>query len=231
MRLVLAALAAVLLVPTAAQAAGPKVTWPEQRTYAPGETISVKVQSKLRVRAALVRESATGRVLRTIARRTLRAGTFKAKAPTEGRYSLRVGKRERDITVAAPDTPVSSGPLPQPTEPTEYCRPDGDRAELRLGATSVKAGETLPLEVVNTSTGCLTLGVCFSIERLLPDGTWASVTGNQVCIMLAVGLRPGERLAKQAVVPAGSPPGTYRAVDQVFGARTIALAAQFQVVA
>ena len=55
MRLVLA-LAAVLLLPAAAQAAGPKVTWPQQRTFAPGETIRVKVKSSKPVRAALVRE-------------------------------------------------------------------------------------------------------------------------------------------------------------------------------
>jgi hypothetical protein len=228
MRLVLA-LAAVLLIPTAAaQAAGPKVTWPEQRSYEPGEKISVKVKSSTPVRAALVRESASGKVMRTIARRTLRSGTFKAKAPAAGRYSLRVGKRERDITVAAPDTPVSSGPLP-PAEPFEPCRPDGDTAELRLGATSVKPGGTLPLEVVNTSGSCLTLGVGYSFERLQPDGSWVTVPSNQIFITLAVILSPGQTYAKQAVVPADAAPGTYRVVDQAYGSGTINLAAQFEV--
>lgn len=230
MRLLLAALAAVLLVPTAAQAAGPKVTWPEQRTYATGETISVKVKSAERVRAALVRESASGKIMRTIARRTLRNGTFKAKAPAAGRYALRVGKRERAITVADPDTPVSSGPLP-PAEPFEPCRPDGDTAELRLGATSAKAGGTLPLEVVNTSKSCLTLGVGYSFERLLADGTWVTVPSNQIFIALAVILGPGQHYAKQAVVPADAVPGTYRVVDQAHGSGTINLAAQFEVTA
>ena len=142
-----------------------------------------------------------------------------------------MGKRERDITVAAPDTPVSSGPLPQPTEPTEYCRPDGDRAELRLGATSVKAGGALPFAVVNTSTGCLTLGVSYGFERLLPDGTWAVVPSNQAFIMIAVMLRAGESYAKQALVPADLAPGTYRVVDSAYGSGKIDLAAQFEVIA
>jgi len=227
MRLLLA-LAAVLLLPTAAQAAGPKVTWPQQRTYAPGETISVKVSSSKPVRAALVRESASGKVMRTVARRMLRSGTFKAKAPGAGRYSLRVGKRERDIAVAAPDTPVSSGPLP-PAEPFEPCRPDGDTAELRLSATSAPAGGTLPLEVVNTSASCLTLGVGYSFERLLADGTWAAVPSNQIFITVAVILRPGQSYAKQAVIPADATPGTYRVLDAAYGSGTINLAAQFEV--
>ncbi len=224
MRLLLA-LAAVLLLPTAAQAAGPKVTWPQQRTYAPGETITVKVSSSKPVRAALVRESASGKVTRTIARRMLRSGTFKATAPAAGRYSLRVGKRERDIAVAAPDTPVSSGPLP----PAEPCRPDGDTAELRLGATSAPAGGTLPLEVVNTSASCLMLGVSYSFERLMPDGAWAAVPSNQVFITIGVMLRPGQRYAKQAVIPADATPGTYRVLDAAYGSGTINLAAQFEV--
>jgi hypothetical protein len=225
MRLVLA-LAAVLLFPATAQAAGPRVTWPEQRTFAAGETISVKIKAGKPVRAALVRESATGKALRTIARRTLRRGTFRATAPKPGRYALRVGARRRAITVTA-DTPVSSGPLP-PAEPPAPCRPDGDRAELRLGATSAAAGGTLPLEVVNTSAGCLTLGVGYGFERL-QDGAWVRVPSNQIFITLAVILRPGERYAKQAIVPADATPGTYRVVDAAYGSGTIDLAAQFEV--
>jgi hypothetical protein len=226
MRLLLA-FAAVLLLPTAAQAAGPKVTWPQQRTFAPGETISVKVTSEARVRAALVRESASGKVMRIVARRTLRNGTFKAAAPRVGRYSLRVGERERTITVS---TPVSSGPLPPVTDPPlpDCARPSGDRAELRLGAPSVSAGGTLPLEVVNTSTGCLVLGVGYSFERL-QDGVWVTAPSNQMFITLGVLLGPGQTYPKQAAIPADFLPGTYRVVDTVSGATGIRLAAEFQV--
>jgi hypothetical protein len=135
-------------------------------------------------------------------------------APKPGRYALRAGRRERAITVAAAE--------PRP------CRPDGDSAELRLGLTSVAPGGTLPLEVVNTSKGCLTLGVGYAFERL-QDGAWVRVPSNQVFITLAVILRPGERYAKQAIVPADAAPGTYRVVDAAYGSRTIDLAAQFEV--
>jgi hypothetical protein len=231
MRLVLA-LAVVLLLPTTAHAAGPKITWPEQRSFAPGETISVKVASTARVRVALVRESGSGKVLRTVARRTLRHGTFTAAAPRAGRYSLRVGTRARAITVAAPSQPVSSGPLPPVEDPQlpACARPTGDRAELRLGAASVPAGGTLPLQVVNTSTGCLTLGVGYSFERL-HDGVWVAVPSNQMFITLAVLLAPGETYAKPAVVPADAVPGTYRVLDSAYGAAPVPLVAQFEVTA
>jgi hypothetical protein len=231
MRLVLA-LAAVLLMPTAAQAAGPKVTWPQQRSFAPGETISVKVASKERVRAALVRESASGKVMRTVARRTLRTGTFRATAPSAGRYSLRVGPRERDITVASPTTPVSSPPLPPATEPQlpQCIHATADRAELRLSATSVAAGGTLPFEVVNTSSGCLHLGLPYGFERLSPAGTWVDAPTDYMFALPMVLLGPGQSFGKQAKVPAGFTPGTYRVVDHAFGAAgRIDLAAQFDV--
>ena len=231
MRLLLV-LAAVLLMPTAAQAAGPKVTWPEQRTFAPGATISVKVASKHRVRAALVRESASGKVMRTVARRTLRSGTFKTKAPTVGRYSLRVGWRERDITVAEPSTPVSSPPLPPAIEPQlpECIHATADRAELRLGTTTVAAGGTLPFEIVNTSSGCLHIGLPYAFQRLLPDGTWVDAPTNLVFPLPLLLIGPRGSFTKQARVPADFAPGTYRVVDHAFGAQKIDLAAQFDVV-
>ena len=129
-------------------------------------------------------------------------------------------------------TPVSSDPLPPVTDPPlpDCARPTGDRAELRLGATSVRVGGTLPLQVVNTSTGCLTLGVGYSFERL-QDGGWVAVPSNQLFITLAVLLGPGQTYAKQAQIPADFVPGTYRVVDSVTGTANIALAAQFDVTA
>ena len=46
MRLVAAAVAAVVLFPASAQAAKTGVTWPEAREYTPGETARVKVATK-----------------------------------------------------------------------------------------------------------------------------------------------------------------------------------------
>ena len=50
-------------------------------------------------------------------------------------------------------------------------------------------------------------------------------------ITLAVLLGPGQTYAKQAQIPADFVPGTYRVVDSVSGAASIALAAQFDVTA
>ena len=92
----------------------------------------------------------------------------------------------------------------------------------------MRAGGTLPLEVVNTSAGCLTLGVGYSFERL-QDGSWVAVPSNQLFITLAVLLGPGQTYAKQAQIPADFVPGTYRVVDARHGAANIHLAAQFEV--
>ena len=130
----LLAVAAVLLLPAAAQAAGSKVTWPEQRTYAPGETMSVKVVSTERVRAALVRESASGKVMRTVARRMLRTGTFRRRRRTPA--ATRCGSASVRAT--------SPSPRPHAVRPAAAAGPSrgaaaapmATRAELRLGATS-----------------------------------------------------------------------------------------------
>jgi hypothetical protein len=228
MRLLVAlAAAAALLVAPAAEAAGPKVTWPEQRTYAPGEKLTVKVVSPARVRVALVRESASGKVMRTVARRTLRRGTFSAAAPRAGRYSLRVGARSRDFTVAA--KPASS---PRPSEPLPCARSHGDAAELRLAAPTVIAGGVLSAEVVNTSAGCLMGGVGYLFERLQPDGSWARVPTNLVFITVGVMIEPGRSFPKQVQIPADFAPGSYRLRDSVYGANgAIELTAPFEVIA
>jgi hypothetical protein len=89
-------------------------------------------------------------------------------------------------------------------------------------------GGTLPLEVVNTSTGCLTLGVGYSFERL-QDGAWVTAPANQMFITLGVLLGPGQSYPKQARIPADFVPGTYRVLDTLTGATSLHLAAQFEV--
>lgn len=232
MRVIVLALAAVLALPAAAQASL-KVTWPQQRTYAPGETLAVKVVSSKPVRAALVRESARGKVMRTVARRTLRRGTFSAAVPTAGRYSLRIANRARVVSVVAPapPPPPPATPLPVPLPPTSCYVPTGDRAELRLGATTVQPGGTLPFELVNTSTECLMAGVGYAFERRLEDGTWTPVRTNQIFITIGILVPAGTSYAKTAQIPGDFAPGTYRLLDHVSGSGSIPLAAEFQVVA
>ncbi len=227
MRVILIAIAAVLALPTAAQASL-KVTWPQQRTYAPGETLSVKVVSTKPVRAALVRESASGKVMRTVARRTLRRGTFSATVPATGRYSLRIGNRARSVTVAS--SPPSAK-LPAPPGPP-CSTATGDRAELRLATATVRAGDTLHFAVVNTSAGCLFGGAAYTLERLLPDGSWLVLNRDMPFPAIAFILAAGTKLDKQAPIPADAAPGSYRVTDSLTGAAgAIPVFAAFEVVA
>ncbi len=221
MRLLLLALAAVLLSPAAAQASKLEITWPERRAYEPGERLTVRIASDRRVRAVLVRESSKGRVLRTIRRRTLRSGRFSAVVPSPGRYSLRlkvVGGHsyKRRVTV---------------TQLTHCTTRRGDRAKLRLGATTATAGGVLPYTLVNTSRGCLSGGPSYSFDHLLPDGSWEGIPTGLVFPAVLIFIPAGESFAKQAKVPAGAVPGTYRVLDSLIGnAGAIPVAAQFQVV-
>ncbi len=216
-------LAAGLGAPTAAQSSPPletarvQIKWPSERSFAAGERVSVKVVSRRHpARVALVRTTARGHVMRTVARRTLRDGTLRATLSKLGRYALRVtvgGRRwQREITVSC-------------------ARMTGDRAELRVATATVRAGEALPYEVVNASTGCITIGVGYAFERLQPDGTWAPVLPYGIFPALGIKLSPGTAYAKRATVPADAPPGSYRLLDDAFGAPArINLVAPFEVV-
>jgi len=223
-------IAAALALPAAAQASL-KVTWPEQRSYAPGEILKVKVVSSTRVRVAFVRVTADGKVMRTVWRTTLSKGARTAIAWRPGHYELRVAGRTRSVTILA--APVQSPPAPidPATFPSCGVQP-GDSAELRLGATTVRAGETLPFELVNTSAGCETAGVGYSFERRLTDGSFEAVDLHLLFPALAVILPAGTSYAKSAPIPADLAPGTYRLLDSVSGASgQIRVAAEFAVTA
>ena len=215
--LLLLTVAAALALPAAAQASL-KVTWPEQRTYAPGEIMKLRVVSSERVRVAFVRVTANGKVMRTLWRRTLSAGTRTAIAWKPGHYELRVAARTRSVTVAA--APVQSPSAPLPIDPGTFptCTGQGDSAELRLSATTIRAGETLPFDLVNTSTGCETAGVGYSFERRLADGSFETIPLNLLFPALAVFLPAGTTYAKSAPIPADFAPGGYRLLDSVSGA-------------
>ena len=156
-------------------------------------------------------------------------GTFSAKAPSAGRYSLRVGTRERTITVVARRSRRARSP--PVTRPAVARLRAADRRSRRAAAWRDEraAGGTLPLEVVNTSTGCLTLGVGYSFERL-QDGAWVAVPSNQVFVTLAVLLAPGQALRQAGDHPGRLPfPAPTASLDSVTGATNIELAAQFEV--
>lgn len=215
-------IAAALALPAAANASI-KVTWPEQRTYVRGEKLSVKVVSTKLVRAVLVRQDASGRVTRVIARRILRKGTFTASAA--GRYALKVGTRSRTIMVVA--SPPSA---PGTSAPERACTMTGDRVELRLSTTTVHAGDELPFALANTSAGCLMGGDGASFERKAADGTWTPVHTDQIFSAVGVFIYAGESYAKTVRVPADAGPGTYRVLDSVVNrGGTIPVVAEFEV--
>ena len=120
----------------------------------------------------------------------------------------------------------------------DICAPAivGDRAEIRLLATTVRPGGLLPYQVVNTSvTGCLGVGEGYALERLLPDGTWTVINPLQPfpLPLNIVGRKP---YAKRAFIPADATPGIHRLRDSVttgvMGKRPgteIELVAQFEV--
>jgi hypothetical protein len=116
-------------------------------------------------------------------------------------------------------------------EPTRCVRVRGDRAELRLGATTATAGGVLPYTLVNTSRGCLSGVPNYSFDHLLPDGSWERIPTGLAFPAVSIFIPAGESFAKQARVPAGVAPGTYRVLDSLTGsAGAIPVAAEFQVV-
>ena len=133
MRLLVLALVAVLLFPVAAQASDLEITWPERRAYEPGEKLTVRIASDRPVKAVLVRESSSGHVLRAVARGRFAPASSASsrRAPGATPCRLTVGGRSyrRHVTV---------------TQPTRCDSVRGDRAELRLGATTATAGGVLP---------------------------------------------------------------------------------------
>jgi hypothetical protein len=196
---VVAAIAASVLFPASAQAAANRVTWPEAREYRPGETARLKVAAKRPVNVVFVRENADGKVQRVLARRALRRGQLSLQFGNPGRYALRVGKATRRFVV------------------NTMCDDIGDKAELRLGATRVRAGGVLAYLIVNTSDnfGCVIAGVGSSLERQLPDGTWSPVNPGQGSTLQGIAVAPWAPFAKQLTVPADAAPGTYRVTDYV----------------
>ena len=84
---------------------------------------------------------------------------------------------------------------------------------------------------MNTSRGCLSGAPSYAFDHLLPDGNWERIPTGLVFPAVAIFIPAGESFAKQAKVPAGAVPGTYRVLDSLTGsAGAIPVAAEFQVV-
>jgi hypothetical protein len=201
LRALLVILAAALALPAAAHASPVKITWPRAGGYEPGQRFQVKIASTGRVRVALVRESTSGKIIRTISRRTLRSGTFTAAMPEMGSYALRVtaGRRHwRHRLFAAYAT----------------CPPaKASNTALRLATTTVPRGGTLDYDLVNTGDGCSLTGASYGLERRLADGTWSHVPLPFVFPAIGYPVGPGKTFHKHARIPDDVEPGAYRLLD------------------
>ena len=98
MRLTLVLLA-TWLIAAPAQAASTKVTWPEARAYGAGEQIAVSVKGDRKVKVSVLRVSASGKVMSSVVRRTLKRGSVTATLTRAGTYAVRVDRRERKLKV------------------------------------------------------------------------------------------------------------------------------------
>lgn len=200
LRTLLVILAAALALPAAAQASV-KITWPRSDGYEPGKRFEVKIAATERVRIALVRESTSGKIMRTISRRSLRTGTFTAALPDVGLYALRVtaGKRRWHRRLVA----MYAGCAPAQARNTA----------LTLGAPTVPRGGTLAYDFVNTGDSCTLTGAGYSLERQAADGSWSRVPLPFVFPAIAYSVGPGKTLHKEARIPPDAEPGAYRLLD------------------
>jgi hypothetical protein len=202
----------VLIMAAPAQAAPAKVTWPSQPSYKPGDTVAVTVKADRKVKVAVLRVARSGRVMSAVKRRTLKAGTVRAKLTKTGTYAVRVGRRERTLTVVpaapAPAPPIQDGTVPVPCAPATI-----PTVEPILSTTIVRAGETVTYQILNTSDGCIGYGPPYQLELKQPDGTWARPPFNQAFILPMYALPKATAATKRLSIPADAPLGTYRLIE------------------
>jgi hypothetical protein len=233
LRCAIASLVGLLLIPSAASAAlppahppgksvaGVKLGWPADVNVLGGSKVSVTVRSShRRTQLALLRVDERGTPTRALARRTLRSGTFTATVPNDTAHLMLratiAGKRYWTwITSIAPvSSPVNPAPMPAfPCHPPPSSGPAA--VELRLGATTLSPGGSLPYSVVNTGQRCQTAGAPYAWQLQQPDGSWQTIQLPWAFPMFGIMLPPGASYAKTAQVPADAAPGTYRLLDSV----------------
>ena len=212
--------------PPARVVSGVRITWPlakPETVLEPGSKLTVRIASKRRrAKVSFVRVNTAGKGLATVARRTLRRGSFTVTVPSAtpgARYALRLSvagrKRFSWVTtpvppILAPATPVPV-PVPAPTS-ISFCGPlsppqdIGDiNPTLTLTSATVAAGETLALTVGNAGPGIFSVG---GSAWLVPEGQdpwpFGNVSGTSTT------LRPAEATQRSLLVPVGTAPGRYR---------------------
>ena len=199
--------------PPARVVAGVQVTWPlskPETSLAPGSKLTVRIASKRRrAQVSFIRVNAQGDGLATVAKRTLRRGSFTVTVPaaTGARYALRltVAGRKRFSWVT---TPVPAPPAPAPHS---FCGPNNPpqaRADINGTVTpasaTIQAGQTLAYTVGNTGPGIFTAAGAAVLVR---EG---ESPPNRPDFGPTTLLRAGEVSAQSTVIPADTAPGVYR---------------------
>lgn len=217
--------------PPARVVSGVRVMWPlakAETVLEPGSTLTVRIASKRRrAKLSFVRVNASGKGLATVARRTLRRGSFTVTVPnaTPGaRYALRltVAGRKRfswvttpvpviPAPVAAPPVAPSPTPAPPPTllpfcgEGNPPQRLEDINATVSPAAMTVRAGETLDYTTTNLGPGVFSVT---GAAAVVPDGeTASSFTEEERPYTRLVA---GESAQRAITVPADTAPGMYR---------------------
>jgi hypothetical protein len=201
------------------RSAGVQVTWPLRQsttTLAPRASVRVVIrraanaERRAPVRIALTRISRSGRVMRVVAVRRIRAGIFAPRLtePPGSRYRLSLVVAGRWFwglidTVAPP----AAHPGPNVTcQAAGLAPPD---ARLTLDRPAARPGEPVTTTVHNAGDNCLTAGYASEYQRLMPDGSWYAIPSGPFTA-LALVVRAGEQVSTPAPVPADAAPGHYR---------------------
>jgi hypothetical protein len=224
--------------PPPASVAGVHVSWPKQTKLASGATERVKVSSRhRRAQLSLVSSTSSGKIRRTLARKTLRRGTFRAKVGGAGTYELRLTVARHHYwswltvssAVSSPPAPAPSPPqpVPSPSPIPVDCgdQPQGTSARLTLGRPTTTVGGSMPYRVTNTSRGCITEGAAYGLARQNADGSWQQIPTGPFPLY-AVLVPPGGSYSKVARIPSDAQPGRYQITDSFQG-----LTAEFNVTA
>ena len=135
----------------------------------PGEQIAVSVKGDRKVKVSVLRVSASGKVMSSVVRRTLKRGSVTATLARAGTYAVRVDRRERHAEGRR--GAAARAPRP-PRRNSTACREHACSSRRRLSADRVQRGQTLPYSIRNTSDGCVTTGAGYQLEYQRATAQW-----------------------------------------------------------
>jgi hypothetical protein len=200
---------------------GLSITWPVSSSIkvAPSTRLSIAVRptaktaSAARARFTFVRVNAQGHVLKVVARRTLRRGTFVAEVPASpvSTYRLAVanGKATRKVSLTVQSPPPSAN-----TTPCSQGAPAGTgpgSIAVHLQQTTIAPDQALNLTIENTGDICLGYGEgALTWERADPSG-WTPIPETRPSSSVAYTLAPQKTNAfGPATAPVPLTTGHYR---------------------